>query len=570
MNSSLPDYLMEERLEDVPCNEGVECYSACMEERVVFVKRWLDSMQGQDDFEEMSRVAECFRQQKHIPGYAQILNIDHDARLIISEYISSKSDGRHQKKTCSPTSFRELPAEYLEEILKRRRFSPAEAWIILTQIVETAWALKNATCHDGARERGLHLYLDLKPQNILIEDEKSLQVRIVDFHKKPRQENELIYQIGRLFYFFLSGDAEIFRRNPGERQNIINKHIENSSTDGEVRQDIEDFLHKCGVLGAGGVEFNSITELKKHVATKMGNTSRAAYPLPPVYTYGFFYAVVGLLIAFLLFFLGGIASWQGGLTAVQAFWIFAPLPTETPTPTPRSGTITLTPAATSIALPTSPLTSTVTSTPTPTPTSTPTSTATSTATPTFTPTSTATPTVTPTSTPTLTSTPTFTPTFTPSPTSTPTFTPTSSPTPIPTPRKLSLIPHKCIPNKESEGFYFVTPDGTQYHEPGEIQIHVDSSIYRFYTIRYSRVDDMPASREWNDWPAIWKCQENEEGVRCQHDVTSDDMKIPPSDWHWTDKVPPPGGHDYYLLLEVEREEEDSMQILCTYVYVPPR
>ena len=111
-----------------------------------------------------------------------------------------------EKKSYAQASFRcDCPGEISqkeEKIFSSRSLDHFNA-------NQTARALKDATCNNGERESPLHLYLDLHPQNVLIEDEKSLQVRIVDFSPVPRDEKELIEEIGRLFYYLLTSEDKI-------------------------------------------------------------------------------------------------------------------------------------------------------------------------------------------------------------------------------------------------------------------------------------------------------------------------------------------------------------------------
>lgn len=194
---------------------------------------------------------------------------------------------------------------------------------------------------------------------------------------------------------------------------------------------------------------------------------------------------------------------------------------------------------------------------------------TATPTPTFTPTNTPSPTpVTPTSTPTNipTDTPDVTPTETKEPTATlapdiPVANNVVPPAPaLPTPNP--LIPGHCIENKDAlaRGFGFVEPNSHAQFQRFKIKIGQAD----YFTIRFAREDELPASTNINDWHVPWSCDEAN-GTRCQRDrpnaneINGQLDTILSTSWTAEDT-------SYVFLLQIEIKNETETRELCAYVY----
>lgn len=169
-------------------------------------------------------------------------------------------------------------------------------------------------------------------------------------------------------------------------------------------------------------------------------------------------------------------------------------------------------------------------------------------TPTPTPTETSTRALTPTLIPTVpaTLTPSLTPTSTPSSTLTPTSTPAiqiGGPAPSTSPSP--PIPNDCFENgsRPNGKFLFPTGGGEFGRTDGVIQLHIDTTAYRFFTIRYAPVNgQIVDENQIEQYSPIWKCEED----RCSREVgNTNEIFLYPHEW----SEKPSGRVNLLLVLE---------------------
>lgn len=165
-----------------------------------------------------------------------------------------------------------------------------------------------------------------------------------------------------------------------------------------------------------------------------------------------------------------------------------------------------------------------------------------------TPTETSTRALTPTLIPTVpaTLTPSLTPTSTPSSTLTPTPTPAIQiGDPAPSTSPSPPIPNVCFENgsRPNGRFLFPTSGGEFGRTDGVIQLHIDTTAYRFFTIRYASVNyQIVDENQIEQYSPIWEC----EGDRCSREVgNTNEIFVYPHEW----SEKPSGPVNLLLVLE---------------------
>ncbi len=135
---------------------------------------------------------------------------------------------------------------------------------------------------------------------------------------------------------------------------------------------------------------------------------------------------------------------------------------------------------------------------------------------------------------------------------------------------LDKLPYNCAPNEDALAqlnFGFVEPLSHQDLYGGKVKVKIDGSLN--YTVRAMAMDQLPATRNIDDWHALEECGGPTGSVRCQRPIPSrtehekrwDLQGNLYVDWQGVDRT------HYALLLQIERlENQITLRQYCAYVY----